>query len=404
MMSNEIGPEEWTGRRAHVISCLTDKVTQKFYTELGVANFRLNHMGHNVKDGPLNQAEPTLPAAVEQGEVAPQGPVEGQLTPVLEELSIPISGLTVDVVFPNDDKTPIFRVLGFKDDGTKAFLLNVQPEKSEQLKSLLEKRQFVDKKTGQKIRYAWTQHVVEMSGAAKEALWPRQPEETRRPEETRQPEMPMAEKEPEEVAQPPATEVVVEASTPPVVREQTPEAPRNPPTARKDEPLLLAKSSYIQEGEENRKEAIRISKVLRAFRWNIEPAYVIGVVFDGNVSIESNMGVISGTLVKKIESLGYYLVAVNVNKERPIAWFKKGTPSLYTSSSESDRVRELRRRLEEQSRLLDEERRRFDQERAGWEERFQLLTKLIASRGQSEGPTEGAAPLSEIQPEPDLTG
>ncbi len=396
-MANETGPEDLINRRAHVISCLTDKVTQKFYTELGVANFMLNHLGHTVKEGPLSQAESALPPAVEQAAPAPKALVEGQVTVLPVELSIPLSRLTVDVSYPRDDKAPVFQVSGFKDDGTKAFLLNVQAEKSELLKSLLERRRFVDNKSGQKIRYLWQRHVVEVSANAKEALWPREPEET----EHRR--MRKVEEEPKGVPQPPATEEVVEESAPPVMKEQIPEVPRNPSQARKEEPLLLAKSSYIQEGEENRKDAIRISKVLRAFRWNIEPAYMIGVIFDGNVSIETSTGVISGTLVKRIEGLGYYLVAVNVNKESPIAWFKKGAPTLYQGSSESERVKDLRRRLEEQSRLLDEERRRFDQERASWEDRLQALTKLIASQ-ESEGPKEGPADSSEIQPEPDLTG
>ncbi len=399
-MANEAGPEDLINKRAHIISCLTDKVTQKFYTELGVANFMLNHLGHTVKEGPLSQEEPAPPPAVEHVEAPPAAPralVEGQVTVLPVELSIPLSRLTVDVSYPSGDKTPVFQVSGFKDDGTKAFLLKVQAEKSELLKSLLERRRFVDNKSGQKIRYLWQRDVLEVSGDAKEALWPRAPKEKE------QPQMASVEGETKVVPQPPATEEVVEAVAPPVMKERIPVGPRNPSQSRKQEPLLLAKSSYIQEGEENRKEAIRISRVLRAFRWNIEPAYMIGVIFDGNVSIETSTGVISGTLVKRIEGLGYYLVAVNTSKERPIAWFKKGAATLDQASSESERVKDLRRRLEEQSRLLDEERRRFEQERANFEERLLVLTKLIASQ-ESEGPKEGPADSSEIQPEPDLTG
>ena len=71
------------------------------------------------------------------------------------------------------------------------------------------------------------------------------------------------------------------------------------------------------------KEAVRISKILRAFRWNVEPVYTIGVIVEDNLSIETNKGEISGSLVKQIENAGYKLSAVTATSSKPTAWFKR---------------------------------------------------------------------------------
>jgi len=402
MTSNETESKDLITKKAHVISCLTDKITQKFYTELGLANFRLNHIGHTVVDGPLERAEPIPVQITEQSPGRVQGPVQEQMSLVPEEkVTVTLSKLTIEVEFEGDKKKPVFHLVGFKDDGSKAFRLSVHPEHTAELKALLGRRKFVDNKAGKKTTFIWSRHVVDISNDAKRELWPRSLSDTSPPRES-----PVDEK-PEEPAQPARPPAVVESVASPAaadVRDNAAAASSSPAQTRREEPLLLAKSSYIQEGEENRKEAVRISKILRAFRWNVEPAYMIGVIFDGNVSIETSTGVISGTLVKQIEDLGYYLVAVNVSKESPTAWFKKTPLPSLTASNESEIVRELHRKIDEQSRMLDEERRRFDQERAGWEERFQSLSKLIASKGEDEGRKESEAVAAESLPEPDLTG
>ncbi len=97
-----------------------------------------------------------------------------------------------------------------------------------------------------------------------------------------------------------------------------------PPSKEEEEGyLLVSKSWYIQGGTGNRKEAVRISKVLKAFRWNVEPAYTIGVILDDMLSIETTRSQVSGTLIRRIERAGYRLTAVVMDKGRPIAWFKK---------------------------------------------------------------------------------
>ncbi len=443
MITNKFGSPGETDRRENVISCHTCKVTQKFYSEFGVANFRLNHMGHNVKEGPITQAELTPRKASETLQTispAVETPIKRELReeiprrmPVVEaeEPSVPVSKLLVDIAARRENEKPAFRLWAFKEDGMDAFTHTIPLENQSELKGLLERRQFVDKTLGDEIKFTWTEDVIEMSADVKAKLLvvprpesrpvqappvelktktssmdtERRPESVPKVEIKRRVEsVPNIEVKPKEVRPPRLVErSPVEPPAVEIQHRKTSELPR--PEKREDkteESLLLAKSSYIQEGEENRREAIRLSRVLRAFRWNIEPAYMLGVVFDGNVSVETNIGVISGSLIQKVESLGYNLVAVNVNLERPTAWFKKRTPLSAAIPTEGDRARELQRRLEEETRRLDEERRRFDQERTGWQQRFTLLTKLVTSMNPTEGLEGVQSESSEIQPEPDV--
>jgi hypothetical protein len=102
-----------------------------------------------------------------------------------------------------------------------------------------------------------------------------------------------------------------------------------------DDYLLVSKSWYIQGGKSNKQDAVRISKVLKAFRWKVEPIYTIGVILDDMLSIETSRGQISGTLIKRVESAGYRLTAVAIDQGKPIAWFKRegsAMPSLHVES------------------------------------------------------------------------
>ena len=105
--------------------------------------------------------------------------------------------------------------------------------------------------------------------------------------------------------------------------------------------LLVSKSWYVQGGTGNRKEAVRISKVLKAFRWNVEPAYTIGVILDDMLSIETSHVQVSGTLIKRIEGAGYKLTAVVMDKGKPIAWFKKvgSEEGIFPGEPAADQVR-----------------------------------------------------------------
>ena len=88
-------------------------------------------------------------------------------------------------------------------------------------------------------------------------------------------------------------------------------------------PLLLGKSSHIQEGETYSQEALRVSKALGQFRWNIEPPYVIGALFDDIVSIQALAGSITKDVLEKVEELGYRFIAIDSPNGCVTAWFKK---------------------------------------------------------------------------------
>ena len=94
-------------------------------------------------------------------------------------------------------------------------------------------------------------------------------------------------------------------------------------SAVEEEHLLVSKSWYIQGGQDNKKEAARLSKVLSAFRWKVEPVYTLGVMLDDIVSIETSRNEISGTLIKRIEESGYMLSAVTSDQGKVVAWFKR---------------------------------------------------------------------------------
>ena len=120
-----------------------------------------------------------------------------------------------------------------------------------------------------------------------------------------------------------------------VAVERTPDAALPRPEAEEEEVLLVSKSWYIQGGNKNRSEAVRISKVLKAFRWKVEPLYTIGVILDDMLSIETSRSHISRELIHSVESAGYRLTAVTMDQGKLAAWFKKSSSDA-PSSPDSD--------------------------------------------------------------------
>jgi hypothetical protein len=93
---------------------------------------------------------------------------------------------------------------------------------------------------------------------------------------------------------------------------------------KEDATVLLAKDAFIKEGEKYRQESVRISQSLKEFRWKIQPPYVISILFDDSLGIQSTTGTISRELLSKVENLGYQFVAVEAPEGVPTAWFRKG--------------------------------------------------------------------------------
>jgi len=129
---------------------------------------------------------------------------------------------------------------------------------------------------------------------------------------------------PEVIEEPEPSHEVVRVET--RIEATAPEMKQPAVLSEKDlrEPLLLARSSYIEDSDERRMEALVVSRALKEFRWNVEPPYVIGILMDDNLSVETNIGVISSSMVRRVEELGYTFVAVNTPQGSPVAWFKRG--------------------------------------------------------------------------------
>lgn len=200
----------------------------------------------------------------------------------------------------------------------------------------------------------------------------------------------------------PTVEIPTEKVAPPKV--ESPVAVEKPEKAKKNqEALLLAKSSYVQEGEESMKEAVRISKILRAFRWNVEPVYMIGVILEDNLSIETNKGEISGSLVKQIENAGYKLSAVTANSSKPTAWFKRKPTAEVPLVDDPERTRELEKKVAELSKTLKAERSGATELKAAWEKRFLHLTRLVSSLRESAPDASAEPDDSEASSETDVT-
>ena len=160
-----------------------------------------------------------------------------------------------------------------------------------------------------------------------------------------------------------------------------------------DEPLLLARSSYIGESEEKRFDALRVSRALKEFKWNVEPPYVIGIMVDDNLSVETNIGVISSSMLKRVEELGYKFVATNAPQGSPVAWFKR----LAQESPETDiPVGDMERTMQ-----VTKGTRTYDKDKAVWEESFQTLLMTVKNMdGQKLNRITSI--IKSERPEPDL--
>ncbi|HKW05788.1 MAG TPA: hypothetical protein VJN71_10850 [Nitrososphaerales archaeon] len=87
--------------------------------------------------------------------------------------------------------------------------------------------------------------------------------------------------------------------------------------------LLLGKFAFVKDEKFYMDEAEKVSTVLKTFRWKIEPPYVIGALFDENLAIQSNTGIITREVIMGVEQLGYNFVAMESAKGLLTAWFKK---------------------------------------------------------------------------------
>jgi hypothetical protein len=170
-------------------------------------------------------------------------------------------------------------------------------------------------------------------------------------------------------------------------------APSLPSEEDIDEPLLLARSSYIGDSKEKRMDALRVSRALKEFKWNVEPPYVIGIMVDNNLSVETNIGVVSSSMVERVEQLGYKFVAVNAPQGSPVAWFKRearDAPGTGSPVGDADTMMQI-----------SHGKRTYDKDKAVWQESFvSLLMTVKDMDGQKLKHVTDV--IKSEQPEPDL--
>lgn len=291
------------------ITCTTCGITKAFYTPHGVRYFELSHLSHEVRKG-KPESEELEPMEKEEAAEATPEPLEDE-APV-ELPTVEVEKFAVSLVTSGPEKKQSLRARGIGPEEKDLFVLNFPVEKASEVMALIEQGEYTEDEIPPMGRYTWTPELLEVSDQVSSLLGFHKPANVE--------EIPKK-VEPVTVTKPAQVESVEEVTQPEPKAVAVPTIPRR--EMKKEVPLLLAKSSYIQENEENRNEAIRISKVLMGFRWNIAPPYGINVLFDDNMSIQSNTGVISAGLVEKIEEIGYQFVAFEASHGAPTAWFKK---------------------------------------------------------------------------------
>ena len=319
------------------VTCLDCNITKSYFTAQGVNYFKLNHRGHKIQvKGSAGSAEqergdpvapPRIvemvekPAAdpveapveirIEEPLPEPEEPVEVQdeapSTQVLPEDRIRLGNLVVDVVDEGSERAvKIFGIANGRERFTKSFDIS----KINELNGFLESGVFYDDSS--RLTYVWTPDKVDLSIDVATMI-------------DSPPSAPEVVPEPVTV-RPQGEEVRAPERKAPAVK-APPKAVPAPPAAARTQPVpedvLLGKRSYIQEGDDYAQECVRVSKVLRKFRWNTEPPYVIGAVFDDQVSVQSQNGTIKGSLLEEVKKLGYTFVAIEAPGGIVSAWFKK---------------------------------------------------------------------------------
>lgn len=360
---------ETTSLQKIQVTCRTCGVTEAYYSNLSVDHFKLTHRGHDVVvsgDGsrpaaqPRPQPEPVVERPNEFARIE-EAPREQQPPP--EEGVTRVAKVLVDSVSFPALSTPVLRIRGFTADLELAFVVTSSPGNPTKIRDVLARGEYVDQGPTE-TRYVWDPDVIEFEEGTREKLGiplekPRaEPEDTvaktnemlfgppqmdEAPPAPAEPEVPAAAPAPTPVPEPAPEqapppepsprEPEVEEARAPVGKAPAPkrakkkaqvvvvEPPR--PSEARDEYLLVSKSWYVQGGNQNRQEAVRISKVLKEFRWKVEPVYTIGVMLDDLLSIETSRSEITRPLIERIEESGYRLTAVVVEQGKPVAWFKR---------------------------------------------------------------------------------
>ncbi|MDG6928826.1 MAG: hypothetical protein JRN29_02100 [Nitrososphaerota archaeon] len=257
-----------------MVSCATCRITRRFLTKQGANRFAMEHSDHDVVEGPLpDDSKPySIPQAENEMRQAP-------------DKAVPLQKLAIDLVPLEGSRTSLIQITGIAHSGI-AFVMDFPSERVKEVMKFITSGRYDKMDTGETERFTWLEGDVEISQEAMKYI----------PPVTK------------EVA--PQTEVVPKEAVPPRVEEVV-EGPR-PAVARPQQKTMVG-------GEDK-----ALAEVLESYRWNKEAPYRVGVREDGILSIETGSGVISGSLIEKVQKLGYTFTAINVQNGVPIAWFKKG--------------------------------------------------------------------------------
>lgn len=318
------------------VTCLDCNTTKSYFTAQGVGYFKLNHEGHKLRvrepqaGADEHQAEQAaaveVPRSVEeaQKEAAepegfeaesdaqePAGPAETSLgapvSQVMAEERVRLGSLVVDAVDEENGRAvKVYGIAGGQERFSVAFKMSGLAE----LNEFLESGSHVDGATH--TTYVWTPDKVDLSMDVARMI------EGDPVTEPTAEVAPAAEAESE-----PVPEQKTEVALGPEPQEAA-SSEIEPSSSHSDE-VLLGKLSYVQPGEGYRLESVRISRVLRKFRWNTEPPYVVGAMFDNLMSVQSQTGMIKASVIEAVAALGYTFVAIEAPAGAVTAWFRKNT-------------------------------------------------------------------------------
>jgi hypothetical protein len=306
------------------VACLDCNSTKSYFTAQGVAYFKMNHEGHRLRvrepgreeeEGEKKEATSEPAAEGVYGLELEQAPdaVPTRRAPLLDVQvgSGPtrLGNLVVDVVEEEAGRAvKVFGVAGGMERFTKGFAF----KQVDDLNAFLESGVFADPATG--MTYTWSPDKIDISMDVVKMI--EEPKEEGADEAT----APLA----PELGAPQVIAVQeVKAPEAPKVPSQAPAAVEPGRAQAPAEEVLLGKLSYVQPGDEYRDASVRVSRVLRKYRWNTEPPYVIGAIFDDLMSIQSQTGMFRASAIRSVAELGYEFIAVESPSGVVTAWFKK---------------------------------------------------------------------------------
>ena len=299
-------------------TCDDCNTTKTYFTSQGVAFFKLNHEGHKLRvkepgsqPAPAHETDAAADSVDEEAPAAtagPTGPVSGGQREAMDYLArVSLGNLVVDVV--DDVKgrcVKLYGVSGGLERFTKEFAMDELPK----LNALLESGEYRDPSSGS--LYTWSPDKIDISDDVAGML-----------------NEPPAQEAPAKVgATPPGGAPPKRAEVTALPKQQAGQQSKVKPLSAPEPSgeVLLGKLSYIQPGEGYLSEGVRVSRILRKFRWNTEPPYVIGALFDDLVSVQSQTGRMEAGVVAAVSGLGYTFVGFEAPSGVVTAWFRRNDP------------------------------------------------------------------------------